>query len=452
MPVSMPVSFADSRKADWVVEARDIWDCTQDAILASKKRMRVSADAHRRPAPTIAPDDLVWLSARNIRLQVESTKIPPRYLGPFKVLDQDNPLVYLLALPQRLGITDSFHVSLLKLVHMSQFSESSAGTSGSFNDSYEVNAIMGCMVVCGQKANLVDWKGHGPEDRSWEPVENIWAPQLIAAFKHMQEEEEGYSNAEECENKEDNEDEVLDPSWHEHRGTQNVFPSDEEQRPGPSEVEHVSENTSSTAAETGQEQRSHSRVARRQRVPERDGHLIKNDLLISLVLERVPLWDTRDPLHSNNVTIRRLWNEVAKAMWDGWDNAPTQVRNAFVAKVKTRWCSMKDRFNKDLRQESRVPSGSGARIRKYKYHRVLAFLRPVLAQRTTWSTTIGPGSGAVLHQTATDPSQPSSSAAASGPATQTGDQEAGPSGLPLSHSSATAPYFWAPPSSKYLYH
>ncbi|XP_077111123.1 uncharacterized protein LOC143766987 [Ranitomeya variabilis] len=111
--------------------------------------------------------------------------------------------------------------------------------------------------------------------------------------------------------------------------------------------------------------------------------------------------------------IWRLWNEVAKAMWDGWDNAATQVRNAFLLKVKTRWRSMKDCFNKDLRQESQVPSSSGARIRKYKYHRILAFLRPVLAQRTTWSSTLDPGSGAVFHQTATDLSQPTSSAAAS---------------------------------------
>ncbi|XP_077155271.1 uncharacterized protein LOC143817664 [Ranitomeya variabilis] len=102
---------------------------------------------------------------------------------------------------------------------------------------------------------------------------------------------------------------------------------------------------------------------------------------------------------------------------------------------------MKDRFNKDLRQESRLPSGSAARIRKYKYHRILAFLRPVLARRTTWSSTVGPGSGAVLHQSATDPSQPSSSAAASGPATQPGDQEAGPSDVPLPQSSASSQFF-----------
>ncbi|XP_077112403.1 uncharacterized protein LOC143767765 [Ranitomeya variabilis] len=176
-------------------------------------------------------------------------------------------------------------------------------------------------------------------------------------------------------------------------------------------------------------------------VPEGDEDLIENEHLISLVHERVALWDTRDPLHANNVTIRRLWNEVAAALWDGWANAPARVRSAFVSKVKTRWRSMKDRFNKDLRQESQLPSGSAARIRKYKYHRILAFLRPVLAQRTTWSSTVGPGSGAVLHQSATDPSQPSSSAAASGPATQPGDQEAGPSGVPLPQSSASSQFF-----------
>ncbi|XP_077117256.1 uncharacterized protein LOC143773785 [Ranitomeya variabilis] len=104
--------------------------------------------------------------------------------------------------------------------------------------------------------------------------------------------------------------------------------SGEEFRPGQSEVEHVSES-SSTAAETGQEQRSQGPVERRQRVSQREDDLIENDLLITLVQERVPLWDTRDPLHSNNITIRQLWNEVAQAMWDGWDIAPTRVRAAF---------------------------------------------------------------------------------------------------------------------------
>ncbi|XP_069611072.1 uncharacterized protein [Ranitomeya imitator] len=62
---------------------------------------------------------------------------------------------------------------------------------------------------------------------------------------------------------------------------------------------------------------------RSEAVPERDEDLIDNDILISLVQERVLLWDTGVPQHSNNVTICRLWNEVAKAMSDGWDNFVT---------------------------------------------------------------------------------------------------------------------------------
>ncbi|CAJ0918930.1 unnamed protein product [Ranitomeya imitator] len=120
----------------------------------------------------------------NIRLRVESTKFAPCYLGPFKVLEQVNPVVYHLALPPRLGITDTFHVSLLKPVYMSRFSESSAGKSDLSMDDYKVKAIFGCKVVLGKTFYLVDWKGYGPEDRSWEPAEHIRALQLIAAFEH----------------------------------------------------------------------------------------------------------------------------------------------------------------------------------------------------------------------------------------------------------------------------
>ncbi|XP_069600693.1 uncharacterized protein [Ranitomeya imitator] len=124
------------------------------------------------------------------------------------------------------------------------------------------------------------------------------------------------------------------------------------------------------------------------------------------------LWDTREQQNSHAVVIRQLWNEVAQAMMDDWDNATSQ--KGFSSKAKTRWRSMKDRFNKDVRQEIQVRSGAAARLVKYKYHRVLDFLRPVLAQRTTWSSILKPGSssGAFPHRTATDQSQPCTSKAA----------------------------------------
>ncbi|XP_073410287.1 uncharacterized protein [Dendrobates tinctorius] len=100
---------------------------------------------------------------------------------------------------------------------------------------------------------------------------------------------------------------------------------------------------------------------------------------------------------------------------------------------------MKDCFNRDVHDESQVRSGSAARTRTRYRYRELAFLRPVLATRDSWSSTLQPVPGAVLHQSALDPSQPSDSQEAScRSATQTtGDQEAGLSGLPLSQVSAT---------------
>ncbi|XP_069601571.1 uncharacterized protein [Ranitomeya imitator] len=108
---------------------------------------------------------------------------------------------------------------------------------------------------------------------------------------------------------------------------------------------------------------------------------------------------------------------------------------------------MKDRFNKDLRQEIQVRSGAAARIGKNKYHRLLEFLRPVLAQGTTWSSTLetGSSSGVVPHRTATDQSQPSTSEAASGSTSRSEEQAAGPSDVPFSQSSAS---FWGSSSHK----
>ncbi|CAJ0959966.1 unnamed protein product [Ranitomeya imitator] len=78
--------------------------------------MRSSADAHRAPCSDLCTWRLSVALRPYIGLRVESTKFAPRYLGPFKVLEQVNPVVYCL------GITDTFHVSLLKPVYMSRFS------------------------------------------------------------------------------------------------------------------------------------------------------------------------------------------------------------------------------------------------------------------------------------------------------------------------------------------
>ncbi|XP_077117290.1 uncharacterized protein LOC143773841 [Ranitomeya variabilis] len=169
---------------------------------------------------------------------------------------------------------------------------------------------------------------------------------------------------------------------------------------------------------------------------------INVDLLISSIQERGPLWDSRDPRHADQVVLRRMWVEVAKTLWDGFDSASSTDKDNFVKKLKTRWRSMKDRFNKGLRnQEKKARSGAAAaRSATYKYNRALQFLRPILGRRQTHSSTLEPvrPSGAVLRESPSDPSQPSHSESWLVPLS--GEPAAGPSGVPLAEASV-APSF-----------
>ncbi|XP_073436798.1 uncharacterized protein [Dendrobates tinctorius] len=165
-------------------------------------------------------------------------------------------------------------------------------------------------------------------------------------------------------------------------GFQCSMSSGEEYRPAHGELAQAEcETSSSMASEEEQQEQPVQVQAGRPPAPQWNEELaLDNNALIQLVQERILLWDSRDPLHSDKLVTWRLWNEMAAALMDDCDNASPRVRKDFLNKVRTRWRSVMDRFNRDVWQESRVPLGSAARTsRKYRYHQALAFLRPVLA-------------------------------------------------------------------------
>ncbi|XP_077119914.1 uncharacterized protein LOC143775544 [Ranitomeya variabilis] len=144
----------------------------------------------------------------------------------------------------------------------------------------------------------------------------------------------------------------------------------------------------------------------------------------------------------DQVVSRRLWAEVAKSLWDGFDSASAKAKGNFMKKLRTRWRSMKDRFNKGIRAaEEQARSGAAAsKSVPYKYNRALQFLRPVLTRRQTHSSTLERArpAGADLHESPSDPSQPSHSDSRLAP--PSGEPAAGPSGVPL-HEASGAPSF-----------
>ncbi|KAM4029866.1 uncharacterized protein ACNLHF_022237 [Anomaloglossus baeobatrachus] len=171
-----------------------------------------------------------------------------------------------------------------------------------------------------------------------------------------------------------------------------------------------------------------------QRDPDSDGEeagCINNiDLLIDEVREREPLWNMGDRRHADSVVTRRLWEEVCREVVTGWEDLNPRAQNRAREKVQNRWRSIRDRFKKELNKEMLAPSGSGGRVLRYKYFRVLAFLRTTMAYRSIVCSTWEPASNrpeAIPTQSSTGehldrphPSAPSLSSGPSVPSTSAG--------------------------------
>ena len=89
-----------------------------DAIIASRMKQTRAANNQRKEAP-FALGDLVYLSTKNLSLpKGRARKLAPKFVGPYKILQDYKNNTFLLDLPSELkqrGLHPSFHASLLRL-------------------------------------------------------------------------------------------------------------------------------------------------------------------------------------------------------------------------------------------------------------------------------------------------------------------------------------------------
>ncbi|XP_048024142.1 uncharacterized protein LOC125253928 [Megalobrama amblycephala] len=152
----------------------------------------MTADLRRSQAPTYQPGQKVWLSTRDIRMRLPCKKLSPRFIGPFTILRQINPVTYRLQLPaQYKRIHPTFHVSLLKPHHPSVLPSTEPDVAAAepplpliLDDgtAYVVREILDSRRRGGLLEYLVDWEGYGPEERSWVPKNDILDPTLLQTF------------------------------------------------------------------------------------------------------------------------------------------------------------------------------------------------------------------------------------------------------------------------------
>ena len=87
------------------------WREDHASLLTTTEARKQVVDRKRRPAPIFQPGQWVWLSTKDLPFHVESWKLAPRYVGPFKVDWRINLVTYRLRLPPSMQIHPTFHMA-----------------------------------------------------------------------------------------------------------------------------------------------------------------------------------------------------------------------------------------------------------------------------------------------------------------------------------------------------
>jgi hypothetical protein len=154
-----------------------------DAILAAQTLLAKKTNYHK-----YQKGDEVWLEARNLKTTHPTHKLRDKRFGPFRVRDVLGEVNYRLEIPRNWKIHDVFHASVLHpstqtSINPNRYQEPPPDLIDG-HEEWEVEQILASRRSGKGRTlqYLVQWKGYSDAHNSWEPSEEIHAPQLIAAF------------------------------------------------------------------------------------------------------------------------------------------------------------------------------------------------------------------------------------------------------------------------------
>lgn len=163
---------------------------TRAALKHAAEDMARYYDANHREAGGFKVGDKVWLDGRNVKTVRPAKKLDDRWFGPFSIHKVVNRNAYHLKLPRNFRrVHPVFHVSLLRrwtpdsIIERPRPTRPEPEIAEDGKPEYEVEDILDSRIRYRKLQYLVRWKGYGPEENSWEPVDNLaGAPELISEF------------------------------------------------------------------------------------------------------------------------------------------------------------------------------------------------------------------------------------------------------------------------------
>lgn len=151
-------------------------------LASAQTKDKKYADRKRFPETHYKLGNKVWLNTKHLRIK-GNTSLQPKFVGLYPIIKIVNPVAMKLQLPAAWHIHPVFHVSLLRLcLPHSRLLQKALPVTVEGDEEYKVKAILDSKIFRGTVRYLIDWKGYGPEERSWEPMSHLHCDDLLRRF------------------------------------------------------------------------------------------------------------------------------------------------------------------------------------------------------------------------------------------------------------------------------